>query len=236
MHLLLPRYRLASGTALLALSAASTTLGAVSLAAGAAQAAVSAPPAALEHAVAAASQAPALVTTSAPVSPFETVAPGDTLSGISQRRCGTASDWSGIYYANKAKLRGPDLITAGLVLRVSCTDPGYTYPRPKPVATVQETVQQQAQPSVRTSSAPAQAYTGSGAFQQCVIARESGGDSQIMNGSGHYGLYQFSYTTWVAHGGSPADFGHASVTEQNQVFYNTVAQDGTSDWRPYDDC
>jgi hypothetical protein len=77
---------------------------------------------------------------------------------------------------------------------------------------------------------------GTSSFQACVISRESGGNSQVMNASGHYGLYPFSYSTWVAHGGNPADFGHASVAEQNRVFANTVAQDGHSDWSPYDGC
>ena len=44
-----------------------------------------------------------------------------------------------------------------------------------------------------------------------------------MNSSGHYGLYQFSSGTWAAYGGNPADFGNASVAEQNQVFNNAVA-------------
>ena len=60
-------------------------------------------------------------------------------------------------------------------------------------------------------AALAATYSGSSSFQACVIARESGGNAQVMNSSGHYGLYQFSYATWVAYGGSPALFGHASV-------------------------
>jgi hypothetical protein len=83
--------------------------------------------------------------------------------------------------------------------------------------------------------APATYHGGSG-IQACIIAAESGGDSQIMNGSGHYGLYQFSYSTWTGSGGSGADFGHASVAEQNQVFANAVAARGYSDWTPYDGC
>jgi Transglycosylase-like domain len=79
-------------------------------------------------------------------------------------------------------------------------------------------------------------YHGSGGMQECIISRESGGNSQVMNSTGHYGLYQFSEQTWVAHGGSPGSFGHASVAEQNQVYYSTVAQDGYSDWAPYDGC
>jgi soluble lytic murein transglycosylase-like protein len=69
-----------------------------------------------------------------------------------------------------------------------------------------------------------------------VIARESGGNPQIMNATGHYGLYQFSESTWIAYGGSAADFGHASVAEQNQVFANALAAGGESNWAPYDGC
>lgn len=79
-------------------------------------------------------------------------------------------------------------------------------------------------------------YRGSGSMQQCIISRESGGNSQVVNASGHYGLYQFSYATWVASGGNGADFGHAPVTEQNQVFANAVAARGYRDWAPYDGC
>ena len=80
-------------------------------------------------------------------------------------------------------------------------------------------------------------YTGStGSFQACVIAAESGGNSQVMNSSGHYGLYQFSASTWAAYGGNPADFGNASVAEQNQVFDNAIAAGGQSNWAPYDGC
>lgn len=74
------------------------------------------------------------------------------------------------------------------------------------------------------------------AFQACVIRAESGGDAQVMNSSGHYGLYQFSYSTWTLHGGDPALFGHASAAYQTQIFWNTYRADGTSDWAPYDGC
>jgi LysM repeat protein len=79
-------------------------------------------------------------------------------------------------------------------------------------------------------------FHGSGTMQACIIARESGGNSQVVNASGHYGLYQFSASTWSGSGGNPADFGHASVAEQNQVFQNAVAARGYSDWTPYDGC
>ena len=84
--------------------------------------------------------------------------------------------------------------------------------------------------NIGTSSGPG------GSFGACVVSRESGGNSQVMNASGHYGLYQFSASTWVAYGGSSADFGHASVAEQERVFSNALAQGGESNWSPYDGC
>jgi hypothetical protein len=77
---------------------------------------------------------------------------------------------------------------------------------------------------------------GRGSFEQCVISRESGGNSQVMNSSGHYGLYQFSESTWEAYGGSAGSFGHASPSEQRRVFLNAMAQGGQSNWSPYDGC
>jgi hypothetical protein len=99
-------------------------------------------------------------------------------------------------------------------------------------------VSHKARVAVRTAPKAARAatYSGGGSFQSCVIARESGGNSQVMNSSGHYGLYQFSAATWAAYGGSPSSFGHASVAQQNQVFNNAIAAGGQSNWAPYDGC
>jgi Transglycosylase-like domain len=76
-------------------------------------------------------------------------------------------------------------------------------------------------------------YSG---FQSCVIARESGGNSQVMNATGHYGLYQFALSTWEEYGGSASDFGDASIATQNAVFANAMAHDGESNWSEYDGC
>jgi hypothetical protein len=88
----------------------------------------------------------------------------------------------------------------------------------------------------RVSVSSGGSYRGSSSFERCVIARESGGNSQIMNASGHYGLYQFSASTWQAYGGSSGSFGHASVGEQRRVFLNAIARGGQSNWSPYDGC
>jgi hypothetical protein len=94
------------------------------------------------------------------------------------------------------------------------------------------------QVSQHFAAAPVQqvSTSGMGSFQSCVISRESGGNSQVMNSTGHYGLYQFDLGTWESGGGSAADFGHASVGEQNAVFAAVFAARGQSPWAPYDGC
>jgi hypothetical protein len=78
--------------------------------------------------------------------------------------------------------------------------------------------------------------TPGSSFEACVISRESGGNAQVMNASQHWGLYQFSESTWEAYGGSAADFGRASASVQRRVFLNAIAQGGQSNWSPYDGC
>jgi Transglycosylase-like domain/LysM domain len=193
------------------------------------------------------------------------VRPGDSLSGIAARHCGgKGQDWTGIYAASH--LHGnADIIQPGQQLAVDCVYlPGElgkatTIYRPATVTSANTTAVVQTPRSAAStrdgdgdsdhdsSDVPQQAVpatvsygnaspAGYGGMQQCIISRESGGDSQVMNASGHYGLYQFSASTWAAHGGNPADFGHASVAEQNAVYSATVAADGYSDWSPYDGC
>jgi len=159
---------------------------------------------------------------------------GDSLSGIAARY---RIEWPGLYEANRAVIgENPNLLNPGERLRIPSAAKAArlaaSYRPPvisavTPAAAPTETVAMQ--------DAPAEP-AAAGSFQECVISRESGGDPQVMNGSGHYGLYQFSYSAWVAAGGNPADFGNASVAEQNQVFATAYATDGTSPWAPYDGC
>lgn len=172
-----------------------------------------------------------------------TVRPGDSISRVARLRCGAERFWTGIYAASRKRgwtARNASNLTPGQHLRISCTlVPGmagraYTPPAPRVILTAVRT--KSSDRSEHAAVYQASTYHGSGSMQQCIIARESGGNSQVMNSTSHYGLYQFSASTWAAHGGNPADFGHASVAEQNQVYYNTVAADGYSDWSPYDGC
>jgi LysM repeat protein len=188
-----------------------------------------------------------------------TVRSGDSLSAIAERAYHDQDAWPVLYWANRSTIHWADMIQPGQVLRIPVKParipdpPAALGPAPDPTT---ETSAPSA--SVSDSPAPAEAegtadvspsgesagdsasgYTGGqpgGSFGQCVIARESGGQSQVMNASGHYGLYQFSASTWAAYGGSPADFGDASVAEQNQVFANALADGGQSNWSAYDGC
>ena len=193
-----------------------------------------------------------------------TVRSGDTLSAIAKRYYNEADAWPVIFWANKHQIRWANSIQIGQRLSIPVKPsqiPGArlaTGPAAAPVAApVQQTstapVGRRRLLSRRPLSrrllsrrllsrrpcragAPAATYSGGSSFQQCVIARESGGNSQVMNGSGHYGLYQFSASTWAAYGGSASSFGNASVAEQNQVFNNAIAAGGQSNWAPYDGC
>ena len=166
-----------------------------------------------------------------------TVRPGDTLSGISQQVYGDAGEWQQLFEANRGAVADANLIYPGQVLQL----PDYQ-PRHARADIVPAAVAAPAGPAYTPDAAPvpdADAYSGAypgGSFGQCVVARESGGNAQVMNSTGHYGLYQFSEPTWVAYGGPAADFGHASVSEQNRVFASALAAGGESNWSPYDGC
>jgi len=187
----------------------------------------------------------------APVS--YTVQPGDSLSAIAEHFYHNADAWPALYWANQGKIHWADDLQAGQMLTIPAepaaipNPPAQLAPAAQPAAYVPahastQPVIAQSAPPPDTAAAPAVddgTYTGGipgGAFGACVVSRESGGQPQIMNSSGHYGLYQFSASTWAEYGGNPADFGHASVAEQNQVFANALAAGGEDNWAPYDGC
>ena len=177
---------------------------------------------------------------------------GDTLASIAQHLYASSNYWPVLYWANHGQIKYANEITAGQVLTVPAKPakipgaPTALAPAPAPATSTASTASYGGSYSSASTAAAAPApaqtqapssYSGStGSFQACVIAAESGGNSQVMNSSGHYGLYQFSSSTWAAYGGNPASFGNASVSEQNQVFANAMAAGGQSNWAPYDGC
>lgn len=170
-----------------------------------------------------------------------TVQRGDTLSSIAKKEYGKASRWPALWWKNKSKIKDPNSIRVGQQLQLT------SYRNPSPAVTA--AAERAAAPVVtvaasRSYNAPVAAPARSdasgpwpgGAFGECVVERESGGNPNVMNASGHYGLYQFSESTWIEYGGSAADFGNASVVEQERVFMNAMAAGGESNWAPYDGC
>jgi LysM repeat protein len=164
-----------------------------------------------------------------------TVRSGDTLSAIAGRVYHDEAAWPVIYWANRGQIHWANDITVGQKLRIPAKParipkaPGQLGPGEAAVGATQ------AEDLAYTPQATV-SYSGDGGFTSCVIAAESGGNSQVMNASGHYGLYQFSESTWEEYGGSAADFGDATVAEQNQVFDNALAAGGESNWSAYDGC
>lgn len=169
-------------------------------------------------------------------SSWYTVRPDDSLSAIAGRFYHNPNAWPVLYWANQNRIRWANDIQPGEVLRI----PAKPARMPSAPALLGPAAAQPADPApAQADVAAAGAYSGAypgGAFGACVVAAESGGDAQVMNSSGHYGLYQFSASTWAEYGGNPADFGNASVAEQNQVFANALAGGGQSNWSAYDGC
>jgi hypothetical protein len=168
---------------------------------------------------------------------FVTVRRNDTLSSIAKYVYGNPAAWTVLYYANHRP--DPSRLKVGRVLHIPPLPRHIPAAPAAPPAVAAPVAAPPAATAYVSYSGSAYVYTGGtpgGAFGACVVARESGGNAQIMNSTGHYGLYQFSESTWITYGGSAADFGHATVAEQEQVFANALAAGGESNWSPYDGC
>jgi LysM repeat protein len=168
---------------------------------------------------------------------------GDTLASIAQHLYHSADYWPALYSANHSAIKYANDIQVGQVLKVPAkpakipSAPTVLAPSAPSTSTSTSTVSVEQSDSSASTTEAASTYTGStSSFQACVIAAESGGNAQVMNSSGHYGLYQFSASTWAEYGGDPAEFGDATVAEQNQVFDNAIAAGGESNWSLYDGC
>jgi LysM repeat protein len=182
-------------------------------------------------------QTPQLLSARQQIAPATTytVRSGDTLSTIAKHVYNDQAAWPVIYYANRKQITDANEITAGQVLKIPAK-PAHLPKAPSAFGPAAVVTTASSASSGSGSAVADSTYSGGGGFASCVIARESGGNSQVMNSSGHYGLYQFSESTWEAYGGSAGDFGNASVAEQNQVFDNALARGGQSNWSAYDGC
>lgn len=177
-----------------------------------------------------------------------TVESGDTLGRISASVLGAKKLWPSLWWVNRHRVPNPDMISPGeiLILPRHPALPGWlmkaaarALPRP-PAAPAPSHVgssggtSNSAPPPV-VSSAPV-STAGMAGFEACVISRESGGNPEIWNPTGHWGLFQFDLGTWESGGGSAAEFGHADAAVQEQVFARVFAARGTEPWAPSDGC
>lgn len=184
--------------------------------------------------------------TIAPTAPAQVdVVVGDTLSGLSAEHLGDPGRWTDLWNANRAVVGGnPNLIYPGQALTLPTghvdapADVALVAPTPRtPPVPAKPTHHHVAAPSTAPPPSARVNPGNYGGFQACVIRRESGGNPTVWNASGHWGKYQYSYSTWVANGGDPALFGHASSAYQDQIFANTMAKPGgANNWQPYDGC
>jgi hypothetical protein len=172
--------------------------------------------------------------------PF-TVQPGQTLASIAQAAYGTAGDWPTLWQANRVAVPDPDDLPAGiqLTIPVNGTPPAWLTSRADAAAAPPPPPSAPPAPGT-PAPPPSGGYGGWGTpsaeFTSCVISRESGGNPQIWNPSGHWGLFQFAYGTWVANGGPASEFGNAGAPEQYAVYYATYAADGPYPWSDSDGC
>ena len=164
-----------------------------------------------------------------------TVRPGDSFSLIAKK---FHVDWMNLAADNKLHLYS--ILDVGQVLTLP--KPGekartaVPVNAPGSIPTVTDARSGSVTSTTPATVAPVAPTGGMSSFEQCVISRESGGNPQVMNGSGHWGLFQFSESTWIAYGGSPSAFGNGSAAVQEQVFANAMARGGESNWAPYDGC
>jgi hypothetical protein len=153
---------------------------------------------------------------------------GNTLSSISHDVYGNSGCWPGIWSDNVTKIgSNPNVIRIGQRLSIPSQ---CSYNGPVEVDAVTHSTPAPQPPP------PSSSYQTTSAFQACVIRAESGGNPYVWNGSGHWGLYQFSAQTWGAAGGDPGLFGNSGPAYQTQVFWMAYDLWGTSPWAPYDGC
>lgn len=175
-----------------------------------------------------------------------TVASGDTLSRISARFCGTASDYLSL--AGASGITNPNLIYPGQKIKLKChaaplqltaasTDGAH---RSGTSHAEHRAPGRHARPGRHAAPAGNVSTAGLGAFESCVISHESGGNPRAVNpSSGAGGLYQFLPSTWASLGFASAYPGGAQtapVSVQRAAFAKLYAEAGASPWAPYDGC
>ena len=180
---------------------------------------------------------------------------GDSLSRISAKFCGTAADFPSL--AAASGIANPNLIYPGQSITLNCHAPVPAPAAPAHLTAAHHRARHASHHADRNNhtrpagrhKAPGRHARGSeghvgtggmGAFEACVISRESGGNPRAVNpSSGAGGLFQFLPSTWASLGYASAYPGGAQtapVSVQEAAFAKLYAEAGTSPWAPYDGC
>lgn len=168
--------------------------------------------------------------------------PGSSLSSLAAKTLGSSKVWPVLWWDNRSAVPNPNDVPAGTRLHYGSWDYVRPWLRhralaaiPKPAPAARAATESSGGGAV--PSAPA--ITG-GAFEQCVIMRESGGNPAAYNpSSGAGGLFQFLPSTWASLGFAasyPGGAQTAPASVQYAAFDKLYAEAGTAPWRPYDGC
>ena len=169
-----------------------------------------------------------------------TVRSGDTLTTIAHRVYGRASDWPGVWWANRHRISNPDAITAGQRLRMPDSPRQGQGVASAALGAIPQRAPAPSQPSQTTadpsqsppaSSAPAPSSSG-GVNWSAIAQCESGGNWSDNTGNGFYGGLQFTEQTWQAYGGGQyaARPDLATPAQQIAVAQKVLAGQGIGAW------
>ena len=106
-------------------------------------------------------------------------------------------------------------------------------PLPTPnVALMEATIRSIATPRPRPAPAAGGGVPVDGNVWDLLAQCESGGNWAINTGNGYYGGLQFSYSTWLAHGGGQfAEYAHLATREQQILIAEQLhARRGFQPW------
>jgi LysM repeat protein len=165
-----------------------------------------------------------------------TVAPGESLSKISQAELGTSDRWVEIFAVNRDVLADPDAIDVGQVIDI----PSVPVAVPPDLLTGLASTPSPASASQRRAATNVrQQAAGTGGVLSkrsgdghlgAIRACESGGNYRAVSANGRYrGAYQFDRQTWQSVGGS-GDPAAASPGEQDARASQLRAQRGSNPW------
>ncbi len=161
-----------------------------------------------------------------------TVRPGDSLSAIAAHAYGSGADWPAVWWANRHQVANPDVIAAGLRLRLPASGQVPSWMARAALAAIPGPAASASALPV-DSPAPVQAAASSGGANWAAIAAcESGGNWSTNTGNGFYGGLQFTQQTWVAYGGGQyaSSANLATQAQQIAVAQRVLAAQGIGAW------